>query len=226
MRKTVRAIIGIFMPALVGFLALAGTGSAQTTTVVIRFPTSGSALQGVVTIEGRAEHPDFAYYELSFAYADLSSPTWFLISERSNTPVSSGPLGLWDTTGIIDGNYHLRLEVFLSDGTTLTALVENLRIRNTTPVETDTPAPVVETLTPSPVPATPTSFPTPVTLVTTNGQSSVVLNLCLGAFGTVLVLSALAAYIQTSRATRLSLGSLRMRWLHWRESRRQKGKKL
>lgn len=226
MLKTWKAMIRIIMPALIFFLALATDGSAQPNTVVIRYPTSGSVLQGVVTIEGRADHPDFAYYELSFAYADRSSPTWFIISERSTSPVASGPLGLWDTTGILDGNYHLRLEVVLTDGTAVSAEVENLRIRNTTPIETDTPAPIIETLTPSPIPATPTSFPTPVAETTTNGQSSVVLNLCLGAFASLLVFSALAAYIQTSRATRLSLGSLKMRWLHWRESRRQKGKKL
>jgi hypothetical protein len=213
------------MPALVAFLAIAAEGSAQTDPAAILFPTAGSALQGVVTIEGRADHPDFAYYELSFTYANHTNPTWFLITERLSTPVSNGPLGLWDTTSIADGNYILRLEVTLSDGSIISSLVENLRVRNFMPVETDTPAPILETLTPSPIPPTPTSFPTPVTLSATSGQTSVVLNLCLGAFGSVLVLSALAAYIQTSRATRLSLGSLRMRWMHWRERRRRKGKK-
>jgi hypothetical protein len=226
MRNTRKALIALLMLALVAFLAIASDVLAQTNPATILFPTAGSALQGVITVEGRADHPDFAYYELSFTYADLPNPTWFIITERLTTPVSNGPLGLWDTSSIVDGNYILRLEVSLSDGSTLSSVVENLRVRNSTPVETNTPAPILETLTPSPIPPTPTSFPTPVTLSTTNGQTSVVLNLCLGAFFTVLILSALAAYIQTSRATRLSLGSLRTRWMHWRERRRRKGKKI
>ncbi|MGD8822838.1 MAG: hypothetical protein PVG63_07030 [Anaerolineales bacterium] len=216
----------IALAAIAGILAQPSTGVAQTNIVTILYPSEGEALQGVVTIEGSANHPDFSYYALSFTYADLSSPTWFPLSEPSRTPVTSGALGLWDTTSITDGNYILRLQVFLLDGSTLEAVVENVRIRNTSPIETNTPAPVIETLTPSPIPPTATSFPTPINLTPGNGQTSVMLNLCLGAFGAILVFSALAVYIQTSRATRLSLGSLRMRWLHWRESRRQKGKKL
>jgi hypothetical protein len=226
MRPNRKVFVFIFISALLAFLALTPDALAQTNTVFIRRPQPGSVLQGVVTIEGSAYHPDFEYYQLSFTYADLSSQTWFLVSEASTTPVTNDALGIWDTNNITDGNYHLRLEVGLTDGTVLSAVVEDLRIRNTTPVETNTPAPIVETLTPSPIPPTPTYFPTPISLSAANGQSGVVLNLCLGAFGTLLIFSALAAYIQTSRATRLSLGSLRMRWLHWRENRRQRGKKL
>jgi hypothetical protein len=214
------------LTAFLGLLAHTTSGSAQTNMVTIRFPSNGEAVQGVVTIEGSANHPEFSYYELSFTYADLSSQTWFPISEPSRTQITSGALGLWDTTSITDGNYNLRLEVFLLDDTSLIAEVENIRIRNSSPIETNTPAPVIETLTPSPIPPTPTSFPTPISLAAGNGQSSVILNLCLGALGAALVFSVLAAYIQTSRATRLSLGSLRMRWLLWRESRRQQGKKF
>lgn len=212
--------------AIVYLLAHPSSGAAQSNMVTIRYPAEGDALQGVVTIEGSANHPDFSYYALSFTYADFASQTWFPLSEPSRSPVTSGALGLWDTTSISDGNYNLRLQVFLVDGTSLEAVVESIRIRNTLPIETNTLAPVIETLTPSPIPATATPFPTPISLAAGNGQSSVLLNLCLGAFGAVLLFSALAVYIQTSRATRLSLGALRMRWLHWRESRRQKGKKF
>jgi hypothetical protein len=220
------ALILSALTAFWGILTHTSSGLAQTNMVAIHHPSEGEAIQGVVTIEGSASHPDFNYYELSFTYADVSSQTWFPLSEPSTTPVTSGALGLWDTVSIADGNYNLRLEVFLLDGTSLVAVVEKIRIRNSSPIETNTPAPVVETLTPSPIPPTPTNFPTPISPAAGNGQSSVLLNMCLGAFGTILLFSALAAYIQTSRATRLSLGALRMRWLHWRESRRQKGKKF
>jgi hypothetical protein len=113
--------------------------------------------------------PGFVSAEISFAYADNPTDTWFQIAVNSQ-PVIAGNLASWDTTTITDGTYCLRLRVYLSDGTFLDVIVPDLRVRNYTPVETITPAP---TLTPTATPqveftatllptTTPTATPSPI----------------------------------------------------------------
>ena len=97
--------------------------------------------------------------------------TWFLIA-ASDQPVSGGALAQWDTTGLSDGEYVLRLRVELQDGLSLEVQVPGLRVRNYTPVETATPEPAappppaVESPAPTPAPtftpppaSTPTGLP-------------------------------------------------------------------
>jgi hypothetical protein len=113
-------------------------------------PEAGTALQGVITISGSANHPAMVSYDLSFGYADNPTGTWFPILEGSTAPVVRDRLALWDTTTLTDGVYDLRLQVLLQDGTVLEAIAAGLRIRNYSPVETPTLAPIP--LGPSPVP--------------------------------------------------------------------------
>lgn len=168
------------LPGLAGIgvllaLLLFGSAQAQTAAPVITAPQAGQTLQGVVTVTGSSAVEGFLSAEVAFAYTDDSTGTWFLISV-SDQPVSEGVLAVWDTTGITDGIYNLRLRVFLADGTFLDALVPDLRVRNDTPPDTPTPAPtptptetpvlatpIVPTATPSPT-LTPSSFPTPTPL--------------------------------------------------------------
>ena len=133
--------------------------------VVIEMPLGGEAVQGAVEITGSANPENFFYYELSFRYAAGEFDSWFVIVE-SFTPVEAGTLGEWDTFAITDGIYDLRLLVTLTDGSTETVILEGLRVRNYSLVETSTPGPPTETPTPdltalfSPS-ATPTITPTP-----------------------------------------------------------------
>lgn len=130
-------------------------------------PPSGGAVQGSFTITGLTDLPDFKYAEISFSYSASSSKTWFLINQML-TPVKSGPLANWDTTTIADGIYQLRLQVFLSDGKILETIVPGIRVRNYTPIETNTVSPrqstatpvPIESTTPLPVTATPRNTPT------------------------------------------------------------------
>jgi hypothetical protein len=69
-----------------------------------------------------------------------------LIAE-GNELVSNDLLSEWDTTTLTDGQYNLRLTVFLQDGKRDHFIVSDLRIRNYTPIETQTPTP---TITPTP----------------------------------------------------------------------------
>lgn len=125
----------------------------------INTPTGGEALQGVVAITGTTQAAGFQAAEVSFAYASGSTGTWFLI-EQVGAPVIENQIAAWDTTTISDGMYHLRLQVFLSDGTVLEKVVENVRVRNYTAVETSTPPAPGETVLPTrAATARPTSTP-------------------------------------------------------------------
>lgn len=123
---------------------------------VITSPLEGAGAAGLVPISGSATHPQFAFYELSFAYSPNPTDTWFTIAPRGTAPVVNEVLGRWDTSQISDGFYTLRLRVFYGDGAFLEAFVSNLRIQNATPTPplglgTETGA------SPTPaVPATPT----------------------------------------------------------------------
>src|SRR3990170_246542 len=94
-------------------------------------PTAGDSVSGVVTILGSAASPTFSEYELSFGYDPNPTDTWFPIGEAVATQVSFGRLGLWDTSGITDGQYSLRLTVFLDDGGLVQDIVRGIAVRNT-----------------------------------------------------------------------------------------------
>ncbi len=130
--------------------------------ISIKFPPDGQALKGKVSITGNTAVPGFSSSELSFGYSDNPTGTWFLI-QSSSEPVSNGILIEWDTSTITDGDYDLQLEVELVSGESIVYTVRKLRVRNYTPVETETPTPVTPTLTPlpgdTPIP-TATSTPT------------------------------------------------------------------
>ena len=138
---------------------------------VITSPQAGQVVQGAVTVSGTSAADGFLSAEVSFAYSGDAAGTWFLVAVSSQ-PVTDGNLAAWDTTAISDGNYTLRLRVTLFDGTTLDALVPDLRVRNYTPAETSTPT-ITPTATPTseftatPLPTvtpTATPFPTPTPL--------------------------------------------------------------
>jgi hypothetical protein len=165
-------------------------------------PYPGEALQGRVTITGTANAVGFVAYELAFAYPDDTTGTWFLIT-RSTQPVQGGVLGEWDTSQVTDGEYNLRLTVFLDNGNQIDVLVPGLRVRNYTPIETPTPAavPVLPTRTlppaspfPLPVAATPLP-PNPVAL--TSERLRVALGY--GAVGMLAVFLLLAVYLSARR---------------------------
>lgn len=104
-------------------------------------PQRGAALQGVVNVVGRTEIPGFKTAEIAFAYDPDPTNTWFLI-QKNDQAVNQGTLTSWDTTMITDGTYQIRVRVILSDGQYSDRIVTGLRVRNYSPVETNTPRPV------------------------------------------------------------------------------------
>ena len=167
----------------------------------MQFPLPGAAVQGSLTITGGTDLPGFEYAELSFSYTAAQPESWFLI-QQLRAPVKEGPLAMWDTTTIADGNYRLRLQVFLTGGKIAEAYTAGLRVRNYTPLETSTPtsmqtAAVIALVSPSVLPSSPTPRPTPTTLPPNPAQvapANLLVSLGWGAGSAVLFFILLALY--------------------------------
>lgn len=176
----------------------------------IETPVAGQAIQGSNFVRGSTGTNGFQSFEVDFSYKDDPTNTWFLIQEGT-TPVQEGVLAIWDTTIITDGDYTLRLLVTLSDGAQVEVLVNDLRVRNYSPIETDTPSPTPFYVTlapgmaavpstaehiPTPIPtlflSTPTPLPTNPAVIT---SSQVVLTLGKGAAFSIGLLALLGAYL-------------------------------
>ena len=178
-----------------------GNVAAQAGPVVLS-PRAGEVLQGVVSIKGSSDVAGFVSAEAAFAYAGDNTGTWFLIG-TSNQPVHLDILASWDTTTITDGDYVLRVRVFLKDGSFLDVLIPNLRVRNYTPVETPTPAPTALQATATPtLTLTVTPFPTPTALPLNPAvltPRDVSKSIAYGGLGAILFLVILGVYIGLRR---------------------------
>jgi hypothetical protein len=114
----------------------------------ITAPLPGATLDGSTTILGAATHPTFVRYELAFAYDADPTGTWFSIQAPVLTAVDEGGLlGQWETTGMTEGVYALRLRVYGSERVFIETVVRDLRV-----------ARLVLTAAPAP---SPTSLPLP-----------------------------------------------------------------
>jgi len=184
-------------------------------------PQPGEAIFGLITIEGSAAHPSFVYYEISFAYQPNPSDTWFPIMQPIQTPITDGRLGIWDTTGITDGNYQLRLIVWLENGKSLEAVVSDLRIRNTTPTETPAATKPAALLSPSPVIPADTPLPTQIPSSSNIGLSRVLRAFFIGGIVCLVGLLSLGGFIIVRRFLQFHWATLRMRHLHWRSEQRR-----
>ncbi|PWH13251.1 MAG: hypothetical protein DDG59_14590 [Anaerolineae bacterium] len=144
----------------------AGEEKAIVPRIEISQPRPGQALQGSVPILGSTNIRNFAHSELMFAYQNNPTDTWFILAE-SDQGVVNQVLAVWDTTSITDNFYQLSLIVTTKDNQRHIYRVEGLRVRNYTPVETETPQPSqpgeeesVVTQQPTSLPVTPTPLPT------------------------------------------------------------------
>jgi len=188
----------------------------------IAAPVDDQTVQGLLTIEGSASHPFFEAYDLAFAYQNDPTETWFVISDPVTLPVTNGPLALWDTSGLTDGNYRLRLRVFLSNGNRLQVIVENLRVRNYTAIETSpagTPAPFVTATSPSP---TSTPRPTPLPALSSDGSQGVLQAFTAGAVLGSMALIFGGIYLFARRRMQIRLGMMRTRRMLWQQERRRR----
>jgi hypothetical protein len=193
----------------------AGLQQAETTStpppLAILSPLPGQALQGIVPIQVSLNGREFQSLELSFAYQDDPTDTWFLIYE-THDPTVQGELTQWDTTTLTDGEYTLRLTLLLQDGSQIREEVPNLRLRNYTAVETNTPVPTftqapgdtpipTTTLIPTitPIPATSTALPPNSAQIT---RQDIAFSLGKGALGALVALAFLGLYTIIRNAIR------------------------
>ncbi|TWT56318.1 tRNA nuclease WapA precursor [Allorhodopirellula solitaria] len=82
-------------------------------TAEITTPTQDSAVTGMVSIVGTAADEDFAAYKLLYRRFDELTFTEFA---SSNTAVTDGELGVWDTSLLLNDQYIIRLEVAATTG--------------------------------------------------------------------------------------------------------------
>jgi len=162
--------------------------------VAITSPRADDVLRGSIAITGTTDVPDFLSAQLDFKYASDSTENWFTL-QTSSQPTLDSTLSTWDTTSITDGNYILRLQVFLTDGTSQEVTVPISILNDSTiPTPTVTPTSTPETIflgqvptpfllaaspTPTDVPR-PTPTPLPVNPISLN-QSKIYASLTRGA---------------------------------------------
>ncbi len=183
-------------------------------------PSTGGVVTGLATLVGTASLPAFDHYDLAFAYSQNPTDAWFPIGEAYRTAVNDGRLAVWDTTGITDGSYDLRLRVWPTSGDPLTAVVHDVRVRNYSAVETGTPAPTPLTPpTSTPAPPTPTGLPTPFAVTGTTGPAQVGQAVSGGALAGLVALALLGGYSISRRAARSGWSWVRMRSLIQRPRR-------
>jgi hypothetical protein len=124
-------------------------------------PEMGDNLSGTVAIEGTATAADFRDYVLEFAPdPSPSDVVWQPIQGAVEQQVRDDVLGVWDTTGVEDGRYILRLTVrhHFADPTTT-------EVRIFVANATATPQPQPITPTPPAPPGSPTPGPSPTSLI-------------------------------------------------------------
>lgn len=122
---------------------------SPTAVVILLSPTNGQVLQGSVPVQIQASSAELSAVELSFGYSDDPTGTWFII-QQDQTLNPEQPFARWDTTILTDGNYTLRILVTFPDNKQFEARAIGLRVRNYSPIETNTPTPVTPTTTPEP----------------------------------------------------------------------------
>ena len=86
-------------------------GRASDVTAVVESPRSGQVLSGSVDFVGTVDAPDLRNFFIELASADGDWDGWFAATLPRINSVQSDLLGTWNTTLIIDGDYHLRLNV-------------------------------------------------------------------------------------------------------------------
>ncbi len=130
---------------------------AQGPRALITAPQNNEVVRGEVRISGTAVDPQFQRYELYYAPwpPPPSDRGWILIGEPHYNQQPNGLLGLWDTRGLPDGPYALKLRVVRIDGNYTDSPVIRVQVGNRVPTPTPTP-----TVTPTPR-FTPTPAPTP-----------------------------------------------------------------
>lgn len=148
---------------------------------VVSSPRANAVVQGVVSIEGTATHPEFQKYEVRLAAGlnpNVSDGQWIRLN-ISESPVVNGQLAVWDTTAVPDGAYIMRLRVVRLDSNYQDFDIAPINVANTAPptaAPTETPA-ATPTPLESPTPFVPGATITPGGTISPDGTPGAVATL-------------------------------------------------
>jgi hypothetical protein len=125
-------------------LALAAPLQQECAGVAISSPRdSGDPVRGKVSINGSASIANFQFYKVEFAPGNNPADTSFhnMAADVHRSAVPNGLLDVWDTTGLPDGPYTLRLTVVDIRGNfpCPPIVVRSVIVANRTVVATATP---------------------------------------------------------------------------------------
>lgn len=118
-------------------------------------PAAGSQIRGVVPIVGSVVVPNFQFYKVEWGIGP-NPGQWAIIGDVHDQQVTNNQLEVWNTNGVPDNTYTLRLTGVKNDGNWEEYYVRNLQVANSAPQATATPSetPTPEgTVTPTPTPA-------------------------------------------------------------------------
>jgi hypothetical protein len=122
-------------------------------------PQSGATLNGVVQIEGTASlGGQFQFYKLEFSPTGRDEFTVF--SGLIRQQVANGQLAVWDSASVPDGVYSIRLRVVDTTGNYCDAVITDLRVQNSAPIQPTITPTAVETEAPPEPAVVPTAVPT------------------------------------------------------------------
>lgn len=130
--------------------ARSASAQADCQGVAIRSPFAGDVVSGTIEILGSARIAGFQFYKVEWA-PESEPESWRAVSSTIDRQVSNGLLDRWDSRGLADGVYRLKLTAVDDQANEVCRmLVAPLWVANTGPAEA----------TPSPSPApSPTALP-------------------------------------------------------------------
>jgi membrane peptidoglycan carboxypeptidase len=110
-------------------------------------PSEGQTVSGVVQVTGAASARTFNRYQLEIA-PPSSANTFQIVSGPTTTPQTSGSLGQWNTAGLPNGTYKLRLAMVATNGgylyRTVTVNINNVIPPTAPPVIIPTSEPFIQ----------------------------------------------------------------------------------
>jgi hypothetical protein len=155
----------------------------------ISWPPPVYVLRAQFELRGSANLPNMSNYFIEYRpYSEQVSLSqeealWFPVSLPSTTAVQNDVLAVWDTTGVPDGIYELRLTVNIAgEGEPIVAYVRPIRVENEPPPFAQTPTQAALTPIPQLIPTLtlppllPSSTPIPLPTATTDTTPRATIN--------------------------------------------------
>jgi len=105
----------------------------------ISSPTGSSTVQGNIAVIGSASSPNFIQYALEYGPEPNGSNLWYPITSVPITQsVLNSTLGAWNTRTVPDGNYQIRLHVWLQGGIEEFRVINNVQVQNSNAQQSNT----------------------------------------------------------------------------------------